>query len=87
MKDRKQVVDDIMQSIDPHWRYRWCEAKACGCMGAVNCSARTSSHKTFEGGWVTKQEWQTWVAENPKDPREERNQELRAKMFWDAYCK
>lgn len=56
MKDRKQVVNDIMQSINPHWRYRWCEAKMCGCMGAVNCSARLANRKTFEGGWVTKQE-------------------------------
>jgi len=55
-----EEVDKLMLTVYPEWRYRWCEAEICGCMGCVNRSG---------GKPVTKEEWQDWVRRNPKEIR------------------
>ncbi|MNE79973.1 hypothetical protein D3C80_1765040 [compost metagenome] len=59
----KEQVNDVMMGIHPEWRYNWCNAVVCGCMGCTNVSG--------QAGWkgVTKEQWEAWVASNPKpDP-------------------
>lgn len=52
-------LNDIMQSMPADWRYRWCDAVLCGCLGCANASGGVS------GGGFDKLDWQLWVADNP----------------------
>jgi len=51
-------IDDAMQNIYPEWRYRWCEAKTCYCMGCVNISGRLN---------YSKKDWLDWKLRHPPD--------------------
>lgn len=54
----KETVDRLMSKVPEYSRYRWCEAKACGCLGCVQVNDKDRR--------LTKEEWQDWVARNPK---------------------
>lgn len=68
-----EQVDAAMMAVNAHWRYRWCDAGVCGCMGAANCSGQVTRHG------VTKEDWQAWVAAHPLPADEARR---RAKDGW-----
>lgn len=55
-----EQVNDVMLGMEPSWRYHWCKAQVCGCMGCTNVSG--------QAGWkgVTKEQWEAWVASNPE---------------------
>lgn len=52
-------IDLEMNSMNPRWRVKWCNAGACGCMGCANVS----------GGLVSKgytyEDWRDWIKRNP----------------------
>lgn len=54
-------LHEAMMAMPESWRYRWCEAGLCGCMGGANCSGRLA-------GRFSREQWAQWVAEHP-DPR------------------
>ena len=56
----KKQVNEIMQLVPLDWRYYWCEAQICGCLGCANRSGGVKAKG------VTKQEWEQWVIDNPK---------------------
>ena len=56
---RKGSIDSVMQSMHPEWRYRWCDAGACGCRGCANGSGGLASLG------YTQQEHSDWVKRNP----------------------
>ena len=56
----KDQVHEVMLGIQPEWRYYWCRAQVCGCMGGANCSGNASAKG------VTQEQWEHWVALNPK---------------------
>ena len=62
--DRQAQVDAFMEKLSPRWRYRWCNADLCGCLGCVN----VSGHIGRSG--FTKEDWQDWGDRNPKPPSE-----------------
>lgn len=49
-------IDAIMQGLPIQWRYYWCEAEICACLGCANGSGRAD---------ITKAEWEEWVKRNP----------------------
>lgn len=51
-------VDAVMKNMYPDWRYRWCKAGACACMGCANVSGQAK---------FTEQEWKEWVDNNPRE--------------------
>jgi hypothetical protein len=55
-------IDARMEAMPHDWRYRWCEAEFCACLGAANCSGRLLA----DG--VTKTAWSEWVAAHPQEP-------------------
>jgi len=55
------TIGNLMDSIHPKNRYRWCEAGACACRGCANRSGGVS--KRFK-----KRDWEKWVQDNPEDP-------------------
>ncbi len=47
-------VDQIMDTIPRPWRFRWCESKACACLGCVQIGnrillAQQLTGRTFRG--------------------------------------
>ena len=58
--NRKEQLHSIMMTIPVDWRYYWCGANACGCLGCVNKSGGLAT-KGF-----TQEEHAQWVRENPK---------------------
>lgn len=54
------LVNRIMENIYSEFRYRWCEADACACMGCVNRS-EINVQKKMQVSPITKEEWQRWV--------------------------
>ena len=55
----EKIVDRLMSLMPEDWRYRWCEAEACGCMEAVNCSGKENLIKVGASP-LTKEEWEDW---------------------------
>lgn len=55
------TIDELMNDLSEDWRYRYCEAGRCACMGCVN-------NELARNGF-SKEDWETWVAANP-DTRE-----------------
>ena len=57
-------VDAVMKAIRPGCRYRWCEAKECGCLGCV----QHENYRLIRTGAVThkltKEEWSEWLRHN-----------------------
>lgn len=53
-----KTIDELMEKIPLDWRYRWCEAESCYCMGCVNKSGRLPYDKN---------DWQEWKSRNPND--------------------
>ena len=60
--DRQGILSEVLHAMDIGWRYRWCEAGICGCMGCSNISG------SLRRLGFTKAEWDMWVKRNP-DPR------------------
>jgi len=60
----KEEVNKIMQSIPLDWRYRWCEARVCCCLGCVNKAGNILAKG------VTKAEWEEWVRDNPEPEKD-----------------
>lgn len=56
----KEQVHEVMMGIYPEWRYRWCSASVCGCMGGANCSGQATSKG------VTHEQWLQWSLDNPE---------------------
>lgn len=69
----KEKVNEIMQSMPLDWRYRWCEAVVCACLGCANRSGDAKA----EG--VTKAEWEQWVKDNPAPEKDKYG-----KYIWDG---
>lgn len=42
-------VDEIMQQIPADWRYRWCRAQVCACMGCVQTGNKSVMAKAQLG--------------------------------------
>lgn len=59
MNDRPNL-DELMHSMPPQWRYRWCESTLCGCLGCANGAGRL----TFYG--YTREDHNEWIRNNPK---------------------
>lgn len=59
--DREGIFSAVMAAMPDPWRYRWCESRACGCLG---CSNRSGSLAQL--GFERK-DWEAWIAKNP-DP-------------------
>lgn len=49
-----EEINELMLSVAPNWRFRWCENGACACMGCVNVSGKL-------GKLLLKEEWDKWV--------------------------
>ena len=49
-----EEINELMLSVAPDWRFRWCEDDACACMGCVNVSGKL-------GKILSKEEWDKWV--------------------------
>lgn len=62
----KEEVNKIMQSIPLDWRYRWCEARVCCCLGCANASGGAKAKG------VTKADWEEWVRNNPAPEKDKR---------------
>jgi len=60
----KEEVNKIMQSLPLEWRYRWCEAGPCCCLGCANVSGNVKAKG------VTKAEWEEWVKDNPEPKKD-----------------
>ena len=59
-KKEKKVyttIDELM--VDAPFKYRWCDADLCACMGCVNNFIATNG--------FTREQWEEWVSRNP-DP-------------------
>jgi len=56
MKDA-ETIDSIMEKVPERVRYRWCVSRWCACLGCVNNMAKAD---------LSKEEWESWVARNPK---------------------
>lgn len=41
----EQEIDALMAQIPVHWRNRWCNAKACACMGCVQIGNRSIMYR------------------------------------------
>ena len=52
--ERYAQITSYMRPLRLEWALRWCDAKACACSGAANCSGGLSKRG------VTKLEWQQW---------------------------
>lgn len=61
MKTEKEI-DEIMGKLYPSWRWRWCEAQVCACMGCTNGSGQAD---------ITKEEWEAWVERNRRPSKDE----------------
>lgn len=56
-------LHDIMLAMPSHWRYFWCGADICGCLGCANASGGVRA------AGFTQEDWQQWVDKNPNpDP-------------------
>jgi hypothetical protein len=55
----KPSIDDM--NIDNHWKKRWCENDACGCLGCINKlpKSQREAQRVF-GRKITKKEWEKW---------------------------
>ena len=58
MKTREEL-DAAMNEVNKGWRYRWCKAEVCGCMGCANRVGGLAA-KGF-----TEEQWREWVRDNP----------------------
>jgi hypothetical protein len=56
---RNKNIDSVMGSMPLEWRYRWCNAGACGCRGCANGSGGLASLG------YSQQEHSDWVRRNP----------------------
>ena len=54
------TIDKFMETVPLRWRYHWCNAEICCCLGCIN-----KATKFFQHGF-TKEDWQKWVERNPK---------------------
>lgn len=56
--DRSALLNNLMASMNPEWRKRWCSARACACTGCAN----------FSGGLAqngfTKEDHSNWLRGN-----------------------
>jgi len=59
-----QKLNIIMKKMPQEWRYNWCDAGLCCCLGCCNVSGRL-----LKLGF-TKQDWEQWIKENPKQETE-----------------
>lgn len=50
-----------MEKMPEEWRYRWCKARLCCCLGCANVAG-----KLIKLGF-TEQDWEDWVKRNPKE--------------------
>ena len=50
-----EEINNMMFSVLPNNRFRWCENHICACMGCVNVSSGLSQI-------LSKEEWQSWVS-------------------------
>lgn len=57
----QRQLDKLMQKMPENWRYRWCEAQVCACMGCANRGNGRIQEKGF-----TKKHWEKWVKNNPR---------------------
>jgi hypothetical protein len=64
------TINEVMENLYIPWRYRWCSAMEepldlttgrgmCACMGCCNQYVKAAG--------FTKQDWEQWVQENPKE--------------------
>lgn len=58
-------IDKIMADMPLEWRYRWCEAKLCCCLGCANVSGRLKELGFNKGDWA----W--WCRRNPEPKKDE----------------
>lgn len=60
-KDIK-TIDEVMQEIDPAYRYNWCDNQLgeCFCRGCVN-------YTVYMAGF-NREDWEEWVNKNPQPP-------------------
>ena len=56
-------LDELMRSMPPQWRYRWCESRLCGCLGCANRTGRL----IFYG--YTREDNNEWIKNNPEEPQ------------------
>jgi len=54
-------INIIMNKMPLEWCYKWCENRICCCLGCANVSGGLTKNG------FTKQDWQKWVNENPKN--------------------
>ncbi len=50
-----QELNNLMFSVNPEHRLRWCESGPCACVGCVNVSGQL-------GNIISKEEWQYWLS-------------------------
>ncbi len=60
--DRPGILSEVLNTMPEGWRYNWCEAGMCGCMGCCNISG------SLRNLGFTKDDWYAWCQANP-DPR------------------
>lgn len=76
----KPNINEIMLSMPLEWRYRWCESKACCCLGCVNRAGG------IEAQGFTKEDWLEWVNRNPK-PKDIKDPIIYSNEPWPEFNK
>lgn len=59
-----QAIETAMRKLPYSWRMRWCEARACACMGCANRSGR------LQRLGFTKEQWTAWKNSLSEEERE-----------------
>jgi len=52
---KKIGIDEVMKTLWPGERGRWCESRECWCLGAANCSGNLGVMG------FTREEWEDWM--------------------------
>ncbi len=68
----KGNINEAMKDIPKYARYKWCEEKACLCVGCVNVSGALIA-KGF-----TKEDWQEWMEGMSKNIQETKTKLMEA---------
>lgn len=75
-----EEIDSILGLLPFDWRWRWCIAEECGCLGGVNCSGRSILvQKNIDP--PTYEEWADFVRRHP-DPRPQPRVEISREDFY-----
>lgn len=56
--DRSALLNNLMASMNPEWRKRWCSSQACACMGCANVSGGLAQNG------FTQEDHSNWLRNN-----------------------